>query len=58
MLMGQTHFVPMDFEPGWRLRLFLGRLLTGRLPIANRGKLPSISLIDCVVFASGPTWLR
>ena len=26
MLMGQSHFVPMDFEPSWRLRLFLGRL--------------------------------
>ena len=24
MLMGQTHFMQMDFEPSWRLRLFLG----------------------------------
>jgi len=28
MPMGQSHFVPMDFEPSWRLRLFLGRLQT------------------------------
>lgn len=30
MLIGQTHFVPMDFEPGWRLRLFLSREVTVR----------------------------
>jgi hypothetical protein len=28
MLMGQRHFVLMDFEPSWRLRLFLRRLPT------------------------------
>jgi len=40
MPMEQSHFVPMDTEPRWRLRLFLGRLRTGGSRVTERPKLP------------------
>lgn len=35
MPMGQSHFVPMDFEPSWRLRQLLGRLWTVGLQVTD-----------------------